>query len=147
MFVEGPAEEISNRKVYSDAILADFVTGHHPTHTVLTVYRPYPYEGGRQAVINRSFEEVESEVRREVLAGFGPHGLRAADIEGMRIARWGHPMIVARPGQLADGTMKAASASQPGLFFAHTDIQGAPAYENAIASAFDAVDAVTAHLR
>jgi hypothetical protein len=55
-------------------------------------------------------------------------------------------MIVTRPGQLADGTMRAASQSQPGLYFAHTDVQGAPAYENALAAAFDAVDAVTKHL-
>ena len=87
-----------------------------------------------------------AEVRREVLAGFGPHGLRAGDIEGVRLTRWGHPMIVTRPGQLADGTMRAASASHPGLYFAHTDVQGAPAYENALAAAFDAVEAVGKYL-
>jgi hypothetical protein len=42
--------------------------------------------------------------------------------------------------------MRVASRSQAGLYFAHTDVQGAPAYENALASAFDAVEAVTAHL-
>jgi hypothetical protein len=141
-----PAEEISGRKVFSDAILADFAAGRHATHAVLTVYRPYPYDDGQVNLLNLSFEEMDAEIRREILAGFGPHGLRAADIEGMRIARWGHPMIVTRPGQLADGTLKTAAASQPGLYFAHTDIQGAPAYENALAAAFDAVDAVVAHL-
>ena len=80
------------------------------------------------------------------MAGFGPHGLRADDIEGVRIARWGHPMIVTRPGQLADGTLGRAARSQPGLYFAHTDVQGAPAYENALAAAHDAVDALTKHL-
>ena len=55
-------------------------------------------------------------------------------------------MIVTRPGQLADGTLRAASQPQPGLFFAHTDVQGAPAYENALAAAFDAVDGVTKYL-
>jgi glycine/D-amino acid oxidase-like deaminating enzyme len=140
------AEEISGRKVYSDAILADFASGRHPTHAVLTVYRPYPYEAGRTNLLDLSYEQMESEIRRELLSGFGPHGLRAGDIEGVRIARWGHPMIVTRPGQLADGTMRVASRSQAGLYFAHTDVQGAPAYENALASAFDAVEAVTAHL-
>ena len=56
-------------------------------------------------------------------------------------------MIVARPGQLADGTLRAAAQPQAGHYFAHTDVQGAPAYENALASAFDAVDALTKHLR
>jgi hypothetical protein len=89
---------------------------------------------------------MESEIRREVLAGFTPHGLRAADIEGVRLTRWGHPMIVTRPGQLADGTLRTAAQPQPGLYFAHTDVQGAPAYENALAAAFDAIDAVSKHI-
>ena len=141
-----PAEQISNRKVYSDAILADFASGRHPTHAVLTVYRPYPYDAGGPNLLDLSYEQMESEIRREVLAGFGPHGLRAADIEAVRLTRWGHPMIVTRPGQLADGTMRLAAQPQPGLYFAHTDVQGAPAYENALAAAFDAVEAVTKSL-
>jgi hypothetical protein len=140
------AAEISKSKVYSDAILADFPTGPHPSHAVLTVYRPYPYDAGRGELFAATYESVEAEIRREVLAGFGPHGLRAGDIEGIRLARWGHPMIVTRPGQLAGGTMRAAAQAQPGLYFAHTDVQGAPAYENALAAAFDAVDAVTNYL-
>jgi hypothetical protein len=137
-----PAREISDRKVYSDAILADFASGRHATHAVLTVYRPFPYEGGRAELAARTFDQLESEIRREVLAGFAPHGLRAQDIEEIRIARWGHPMIVTRPGQLADGTMKLAAQPQAGLYFAHTDVNGAPAYENALAAAFDAVVAL-----
>jgi hypothetical protein len=66
-----------------------------------------------------------------MLAGFGSHGLRADDIEGVRLSRWGHPMIVTRPGQLADGTMRTASQSQPGLYFAHTDVQSASLRERA----------------
>lgn len=140
------AEDVSNRKVYSDAILADFAAGRHPTHAVLTVYRPYPFLTGRPSLLSIPYAQMESEVRREVLAGFGPHGLRADDIEGVRLTRWGHPMIVTRPGQLAEGTMRKASQPQPGLYFAHTDVQGAPAYENALAAAFDAVEEVTKHL-
>jgi hypothetical protein len=141
-----PAEEISARKVYSDAILADFPAPPHPTHAVLTVYRPYPYETGGSDLLDLGYERIEAEIRREVLAGFGAHGLRAGDIEGVRIARWGHPMLVARPGQMADGTLRAAAQGQPGLYFAHTDVNGAPAYENALAAAFDAAEAVKRHL-
>jgi hypothetical protein len=140
------AEELSNRKVFSDAILADFASPAHPTHAVLTVYRPYPYEMGGLNLMDIKYPDMEAEIRREVVAGFGPHGLRASDIEGVRLTRWGHPMLVTRPGQMADGTLRAASQSQPGLFFAHTDVNGAPAYENALAAAFDAVDAVLKHL-
>jgi protoporphyrinogen oxidase len=140
------AEAISGRKVYSDAILADFASGPHPTHAVLTVYRPYPYESGAANLLDLKYEDMEAEIRREVLAGFGAHGVRAADIEAVRLTRWGHPMLVTRPGQMADGTLRAATGSPPGLYFAHTDVNGAPAYENALAAAFDAVDAVSTHL-
>ena len=140
-----PAEEISNKKIYSDAILADFPSP-HPTHAVLTVYRPYPYEAGASNLLDLSYEDMEAEIRREVLAGFAPHGLRASDIEGVRLTRWGHPMIVTRPGQMADGTLRAATQPQPGLYFAHTDVNGAPAYENALAASFDAVEQIRKYL-
>ena len=140
-------QEISTSKVYSDAILADFAMGRHPTHAVLTVYRPYPYESGRPDLLERSYADLEREIRREVVAGLGPHGLREGDIEGVQLCRWGHPMLVTRPGQMADGTLRAASRPQPGLYFAHTDVMGAPAYENALAAAHDAVDAVRAFLK
>ncbi len=135
------AGDISGRKVFTDAILADFVSP-DAAHTVLTVYRPYPYDAGRSQLFGLTYDEMEAEIRREVLAGFGPHGLRASDIDGIRLTRWGHPMLVARPGQMADGTLRAATQSQPGLYFAHTEVNGAPAYENAVAAAFDAVEAV-----
>lgn len=141
-----PAREISTRKVFSDAVWADFAAGRHASRAVLTVYRPYPYASGRRELLARGFDQIEAELRREVLAGFGPHGLRKEDIAGVRLSRWGHPMLVARPGQLADGTLKAAAQAQPGLYFAHTDAQGAPAFENAMAGARAAVAAVTAYL-
>ena len=141
-----PAREISTRKVFSDAVWADFAAGRHASRAVLTVYRPYPYASGRRELLARGFDQIEAELRREVLAGFGPHGLRNEDIAGVRLSRWGHPMLVARPGQLADGTLKAAAQAQPGLYFAHTDAQGAPAFENAMAGARAAVAAVTAYL-
>jgi hypothetical protein len=130
----------------ADEISADFASGPHPTHAVLTVYRPYPYESGAANLLDLKYEDMEAEIRREVLAGFGAHGVRAADIEAVRLARWGHPMLVTRPGQMAGGTLRAATGSPPGLYFAHTDVNGAPAYENALAAAFDAVAPVSTHL-
>lgn len=135
-------EAASRRNVFSDAILADFAAGRHASKSVLTVYRPHPYAAGRAEVLSRTYAEQEEEVRKAVLEQFGAHGLRESDIEEIRLSRWGHPMIVARPGQLADGTMKRARQGLEGVFFAHTDTQGAPAYENALASAMDAADAI-----
>lgn len=134
--------ELSNRKVFSDAVVADFPVWRNTDRAVLTVYRPYPYDGGRADMLSASYAAMEGQIRQAVMDMFGPHGLKEADVEDVRISRWGHPMIVARPGQLADGTLRRAARSQRGLYFAHTDMQGAPAFENAMASATDAVDAV-----
>ncbi len=131
---------LSARKVFSDAVVADFPIWRHRDRGVLTVYRPYPYEGGRADLLSTEYRDLEGEVRRAVLEMFAPHGLETRDIEDVRLARWGHPMIVARPGQLADGLLRRAAAPADGLHFAHTDVNGAPAFENAMAAVFDAVD-------
>lgn len=136
------ARTLSGRKGFSDAVVADFPVWRNKDRGVLTVYRPYPYDGGRADLLSASYGDMDADVRRAVLEMFGPHGLTAADIEDVRISRWGHPMIVPRPGQLADGTLQRAAQAQRGLYFAHTDVQGAPAFENAMAAAVDAVAAV-----
>jgi protoporphyrinogen oxidase len=133
---------LSSRTVFSDAVVADFPVWRNQERAVLTVYRPYPYEGGRAELLSAGYDDLDAEVRRAVLEMLGPHGLQARDIEDVRLTRWGHPMIVARPGQLADGSLRRAAAPQGGLYFAHTDVNGAPAFENAIAAAFAAVDAI-----
>jgi hypothetical protein len=138
--VKEGAEALSGRKSFSDVVVADFPVWRSRDGAVLTVYRPYPFEGGRIRLMGRSYDELESEIRGAVREGFGRHGLRAADIEGVALARWGHPMLVPRPGQLADGTMARAGRRHGPVLFAHTDVQGAPAFENALASVFDTVD-------
>ncbi len=143
-----PPARLSDHGVYSDVVVADFPVTRAPTHAVLTVYRPYPYAHGREQLRYLTYDEVEREIRKSVLEGFSQHGLQEDDIEGIRLTRWGHPMIIPRPGQLANGTMARARQPLPGgLFFAHTDIQGAPAIENALASAFAAVESVQEELR
>jgi len=136
-------DQLSNRGVYSDIVVADFAVQRAPQYGVLTVYRPFPYSHGRDRLRYLTYDNVEKEIRAAVLDGFSHHGLRESDIEGIRLTRWGHPMIIPRPGQMADGTLELVRRPMRNtLFFAHTDIQGAPAIENALASAFDAVGAV-----
>ena len=141
-------DEISSRKIFSDVVVADFPVWGAPRGGVLTVYRPYPYSYGRDRLRYLSYSHIEEEVRRAVIEGFSHHGLREADIAGIRLTRWGHPMIIPRPGQItAKGAVVRARQSRPGLYFSHTDTQGAPAFENALAAANDAVKRVNDHLR
>jgi hypothetical protein len=137
---------LNGQKIFSDICTADFAAWRPTQYAVLTVYRPFPYAHGRDRLRYLTYDYVEAEVRRAVLEGLGHQGLQDAHIDGIRLTRWGHPMIIPRPGQMADGTLARARRSQPGLYFAHTDIQGAPAIENALASARAAVEEVRKYL-
>lgn len=132
---------LSTHGVFSDIVVADFVKD-APEYAILTVYRPYPYAHGRDRLRYLSYEFVEKEIRDAVIDAFSGHGLRESDIEDIRLTRWGHPMIIPRPGQLAEGIMKKASAPYKGLFFSHTDTLGAPAIENALFAARNAAEGV-----
>jgi glycine/D-amino acid oxidase-like deaminating enzyme len=144
--VKEGTQSLSGRKSFSDVVVADFPVWRHATGAILTVYRPYPYDDGRMELMSKTYEDLENEVRAAVLEGFGRHGLRQADIDGIALSRWGHPMIVPRPGQLADGTMARVSKRHGAILFAHTDTQGAPAFENAMAGAIETADVLRKEL-
>jgi len=140
-------EVLNGQKVFSDICSADFASWRSTPYAVLTVYRPFPYAHGRDRLRYLTYEYVEAEVRKAILEGLSHHGLKDTHIEEIRLARWGHPMIIPRPGQMAPGgVLETARKSQDGLYFAHTDIQGAPAIENALASARAAVENVNKYL-
>jgi hypothetical protein len=138
--VKEGAEALSGRASFSDVVVADFPVWRSREGAVLTVYRPYPFEGGRTQLMGRTYDEFESEIRGAVLDAFGKHGLRKTDIQHVALTRWGHPMLVPKPGQLAGGTMARAGRRHGPVLFTHTDVQGAPAFENALAGVFDTVD-------
>ena len=134
------AQALSTRKSFSDVVVADYATWRAKEGAVLTVYRPYPFEGGRAELMGKSYDDLDTEIRKAVMEAFGRHGLKVGDIEGVALSRWGHPMLIPKPGQLADGTMIRAGRRQGPILFAHTDTHGAPAFENAMAGVFDTVD-------
>ncbi len=142
-----PPDELSRHNVFSDVVNGTFAAcSERQPHTILTVYRPYPYPAGREFLRYLTYEYVEAEIRKAVLEAYGAHGLKPEHIHEIRLARWGHPMIIPRPGQLADRLMEKCRRGQPGLFFSHTDVHGAPAIENALAAAHAAVRDVEAFL-
>ena len=67
-------------------------------------------------------------------------GLSSGDIADINLARWGHPLVLAQPGQLSSGRMEELSAPLGRVVFAHQDRYGVPAIENAIAAAFAACE-------
>jgi hypothetical protein len=124
---------------WTDLIVADFVASPKSEHCVLTAYRALPYDGGRAELLtDDSRATFRDAVRRDLQPWLAAIGLADRDIAGINMARWGHPLVLAQPGQLAGGALAKISAPFGRVAFAHQDRYGVPAIENAIGAAFEA---------
>ncbi|HYM80651.1 MAG TPA: hypothetical protein VEY91_04465 [Candidatus Limnocylindria bacterium] len=135
-------EEIDPRDCgWTDLILADHAAGAHGPYTVLTAYRALPYSGGRNELLtDDDYSRHRDVVRRDLRPWLPALGLREADVVDINLARWGHPLVLAKPGQLASGTLERISAPLGPIVFAQQDRFGVPAIESALEAAFVAAD-------
>jgi hypothetical protein len=128
----------AERQGATDVVFGQFV---HPdaAASVLTLYRPLPYDGARPALLEeaahvRVLGEFEAQVFGRILPLLG---LRRADVAGIRLARWGHALPVAETGLIAGGTVdRLRKPFRDGLFFVQQDNWALPAIETATAEAF-----------
>jgi len=120
--------------VFTDVIDAAAVlpAGARPaTHGVLTVYAPFRdpaqgrtllLEGDRAALAN----PIAAGLQR-----FLPDTLSGARLTEVRLTRWGHQHMIAQPGTVA--RMRRLPKRFGNVLLAHSDGQGMPAVESAIA--------------
>lgn len=128
----------AERQGATDVVFGQFV---HPdaAASVLTLYRPLPYDGARPALLEeaahaRVLGEFEAQVHERILPLLE---LAGADIAGIRLARWGHALPVAETGLIAGGTVdRLRRPFRDGLFFVQQDNWALPAIETATAEAF-----------
>jgi hypothetical protein len=124
---------------WTDLILADHVASKKENYSVLTAYRALPYDTGRATLIlPESYERFREIVSRDLARWLPAIGLDARDVVDMNLARWGHPLVLARPGQLASGSLETLSRPLERAVFAHQDRFGTPAIECAIQAGLDA---------
>ncbi len=114
--------------------------------TVLTLYRPLPFDGGRAAVFDEDsystfHSQFVAQLEREILPLVGA---RPADVVDLRLARWGHPLPVAEVGFIADRLPEVlGSPFRRRVFFAQQDTWALPAFETAVTEALLAGPRVT----
>lgn len=129
---------------FTDLIVADFAASAKNGQSVLTAYRALPYDGGRLELYEETAGEKYASFRDAVRSDLPPIlsavGLAARDVVDVNLARWGHPLVLAQPGQLAGGNLEKLSAPLGRIVFAHQDRYGVPAIENALGAAFAATD-------
>jgi len=129
---------------WTDLILADFVKEERSKRTaVITAYRALPFDGGRALLGTiEQYDEHRSTLLADLAPKLAALGLDRTDIVDVNLARWGHPMVVAQPGQLSNGDLERLSAPFGRIAFAHQDRFGTPAIESAIAAGFAAAKEV-----
>jgi len=121
----------------TDVVLADY-SRPDPDHTVLTVYRAFPYEGVRSDWLapgawRRSRDEFQTQVTASILPLLG---LSPSWIVDLRVARWGHALPVAAPGLIADGTVDVLRRPfGERVFFVEQDNWALPAFETCLTEA------------
>ena len=129
---------------FTDLIVADFAASTKTGQSVLTAYRALPYDGGRlelyEEAAGEKYAHFRDAVRRDLPPILAAVGLGERDVVDVNLARWGHPLVLAQPGQLAGGALERLSAPLGRIVFAHQDRYGVPAIENALGAAFAATD-------
>jgi protoporphyrinogen oxidase len=127
----------SRRRGATDAVCANFAAV--PSgHSVLTLYRAFPYRGGRAEILSDVvYEGVRSSFERQIEAEILPLlGIAPSAIYDLRITRWGHPLPVAATGLIANGTLDLVQKPIDNkIFFVEQDNWALPAIETAIAEA------------
>ncbi len=98
---------------------------------VLTLYRGYPVADARASLLaDSTFSPVREEFEKHLNQVLPALGIQASQVEGLRIARWGHALPLARTGMIASRTAETASQSIDGrIFFAQQDCWVNPAFE------------------
>ncbi len=118
-----------------------------PDHTVLTLYRPLPFDDARPALLSpnaysRIRSEFEGQVRQEILPLLG---YTASQLRDLRITRWGHAMPVCEVGCYSDSRIEMLRAPVADrIFFANQDNWLLPGVEVCAAEAFEMTDRIKA---
>lgn len=133
----------------TDVIVADWAGLDDPASAPLTrentlsCYCPQLGPGKRAELSSTSFEDYEARVLEALEAALP--GVRAT-VTGVDLYRWGHGMLRPRVGSVFAASRVASQAPLGRIFFASHDVDGLPAFENAVGAALRAAGEVLAAL-
>lgn len=123
--------------------LADAAKAPLDRANTLTCYCPMTGVGQRQELLLKPFEELEKAVLddlEKVFPGIGD------TVTGVDLYRWGHAMLISGKGFIFGESRVGAQKPEGLISFACHDVDGLPAFENAVAAAYRASGEVAAVL-
>jgi protoporphyrinogen oxidase len=135
---EDITESTLNHKV-TDVVFANYACK-TKNQGILTLYRGFPFTGARATILSdKSWEDYNKEFQQQINEQILPAlGLSSNDVEELRIARWGHPMPVAKPGMIAQKIVdKAFQPFADRVYFVEQDNWVTPAIETCLGEAFN----------
>ena len=145
---ETPAALSPPVKGFSDVCFGSWAQNDAVDESVLTLYRPLPYDGARQFLFSpMAYDKTNAQIAPDLDVFLKQLGLSRADVKGIRLTRWGHSLPIAQVGLLTNGVLESISASiQDRIYFANQDNFANPAFETAFAAAEMAANEVLKNL-
>ncbi len=138
-----PSPSRPPQRSFTDICFGSWAQKDETSHGVFTLYHGIAYDGARQNLfMPTSHQKYRDQYLRDIQPVLETLGLKADDIHGLRMTRWGHALPLAAPGLLVDGLAAAASASIGRIHFANQDNTMNPSFESAFDAAIDAVSRV-----
>lgn len=133
---EEPSAMRPSNRSFSDVVFANWAAKGEAKNTILTLYRPLPYDGARQFLFSPMAHEKHLKAIQDGLRSFeGSVGFQPVDLKGVRLTRWGHSLPVAMPGFLSSGLADKVNAPIGNtIFFANQDNWANPAFESSFAA-------------
>jgi len=124
-------------KGFTDVVFGSWAQSDNVDQSVLSLYRPLPYDGARQFLFNpAAYEKTKLQIAPDLKAFLTAKDLSESDIKGIRLTRWGHSLPVAHTNLLASGTLDTINKNiKNKIFFANQDNFANPAFETAFAAA------------
>lgn len=132
------------KRVFTDALLATFARDGHPSKTVMNLYCGMPFDGARaHLILPEAYDNRRAQIEGALPALFSAINLDVAKVRDIRLTRWGHALVIPRPGHITGGVCSEASAPFGGrVFFAQQDNFALSSFESSFSAAVDATDGV-----
>ncbi len=141
---EGSLRDELAKRPFTDIVLGTFATNGHPSRTVLNLYRGIPFDGARPELFAEgSYDRHRALLEPALPVALKSLGLDPAKVKDLRMSRWGHPLVVPKPGLISSGApARAAATHKERIFFCQQDNNAMPAFESAFAAAAETRDAI-----
>lgn len=129
------------KRAFTDICFGSWSQADVSEYSVLTIYKPLPYQGARQFLFSELSHQKHKKIIQEAITEFLPFFNTNKDkIKGVRLSRWGHAMPLAAKGLINSGILTQARATiNNKIFFANQDNWANPSFETAFYSAYEAI--------